>query len=135
MNSDAVITALERFFREHAPGAAAVYLFGSTARGEARAGSDLDVAVLWVQQPPHTLEGAGLRLEGELERALRLPVDLVVLNRAPLDLVHRVLRDGILAYEGDHNARVNFEVDRRRAYLDFKPVLDRYRRAPAADHG
>jgi predicted nucleotidyltransferase len=34
------------------------YLFGSVARGEARAGSDLDITVLFETDPPQTLVSA-----------------------------------------------------------------------------
>lgn len=57
--------------------------------------SDVDVAVLFDQAPEPALSGAGLTLEGEIERHLGRRVDLVNLNRAPADLVHRVLRDGV----------------------------------------
>ncbi|MCP4664691.1 MAG: nucleotidyltransferase domain-containing protein [bacterium] len=77
----------------------AVYLFGSVARGTPHAGSDVDVGVLMAQPPPRTLEG--LELEGELEKLLGHPVQLVVLNRAPVDLIHRVLRDGKLLLDAD----------------------------------
>ncbi|MGH8666784.1 MAG: nucleotidyltransferase domain-containing protein, partial [Burkholderiales bacterium] len=36
---------------------ACAYLFGSRARGDARAESDVDVAVLFSESPPATLEG------------------------------------------------------------------------------
>jgi hypothetical protein len=39
-----------------------------------------------------------------------LPVQVVVLHAAPTDLVHRVLRDGILVLENDASRRVRFEV-------------------------
>ena len=52
----------------------------------------------------------------------------MVLNRAPADLVHRILRDGILMLERDRNARIAFEVQRRNEYFDLLPILKRYRR-------
>jgi hypothetical protein len=67
-------------------------------------------------------------LEAELERLLGRPVQVVALNRAPVDLVHRVLRDGILVLEVDHSARVRFEVKARNEYFDLLPFLRRYRR-------
>jgi predicted nucleotidyltransferase len=66
-------------------------LFGSRARGHETSGSDVDVALLLEQDPPRTLEGLRLDLADELAGAVDRPVDLVVLNRAPADLIHRVL--------------------------------------------
>ena len=106
------------------------YLFGSVARGTATAASDVDVAVLVAADPPRTLDGLHLGLEDNLERALGVPVQLVVLNRAPCDLVHRVLRDGILQLDRDPGRRIRFEVDARNRYFDLQPFLRRYRRLP-----
>lgn len=122
------IKAIKDFFRQHsADDVVCVYVFGSTGRGEARPDSDLDVAVLYRADPPHTLAGAGIRLAGELERMTGHPVDVVVLNRAPVDLVHHVLRDGTLVYETDPSTRVQFEVRARNVYFDLQPILERYR--------
>ena len=103
------------------------YLFGSTARDKARAGSDLDVAVLFASDPPHTLAGLHLDLADDLSAATGRPVDLVVLNRAPVDLVHRVLRDGLLLLDRDRSARIRFEIRARNEYFDLLPYLQRYR--------
>ena len=108
-------------------GIAAAYLFGSAARGTARPGSDVDVGVLYSQDPPRTLAGMGFDLEGEMEKLLRLPVQVVVLNRAPADLVFRVLRDDKLLVERDRSARVRFEVRSRNEYWDLEPLLRSYR--------
>jgi len=118
---------LQTFFQSRPDGMAAVYLFGSVARGQARADSDVDVAVLYKADPPRTLEGLPLALEDDLERLLGRPVDVVALNRAPVDLVHRVLLDGILVLETDRPARIAFEVKSRNEYFDLLPVLHRYR--------
>ena len=104
------------------------YLFGSTARGTRRASSDVDLGILLAGDPPTTLQGLKLDLEGELERTLDLPVQLVVLNSASPDLVHRVLRDGILLLDRDPSARIRFETSSRREYFDVLPYLRQYRR-------
>jgi uncharacterized protein len=125
---DTIHDRLTAFFRSRPNGLAAVYVFGSVGRGDARADSDVDVAVLYRNDPPATLEGLPLDLEGELERLLGLPVDVIALNRAPVDLVHRVLRDGALILEADREARIRFEVKSRAEYFDLLPTLELYRR-------
>jgi predicted nucleotidyltransferase len=111
------------------PGLVAAWLFGSTARGTASARSDLDVAVLLREAPPATLEGLLFDLQFALEERLGRRADVVVLNEAPVDLVHRVLRDGRLLLERDRSARIRFEVRARNEYFDLLPVLHQYRRA------
>lgn len=109
-------------------GIAAAYLFGSVARGTARPGSDVDVGILYSEEPPATLEGLGLALEGDLEDLLKRAVQVVVLNRAPVDLVIRVLRDGKLLVDRERSKRVRFEVKSRFEFWDLEPYLKLYRR-------
>jgi predicted nucleotidyltransferase len=109
------------------------YLFGSRARGTARADSDLDVAVLFERDPPRDIFGLHTDLALRLGEAAGLPVDLVVLNRASPDLAHRVLRDGILLLERSRSRRIAFEVRSRNQYFDLLPHLRRYREGPAHD--
>jgi predicted nucleotidyltransferase len=125
----AVFQQLQAFFNRDHVGIICVYVYGSMARGEARDTSDIDVGVLYTQEPPPTLDGLGLELGYKLEQLLGKPVDLVVLNRAPLDLIHRVLRDGVLVYESDPSSRIRFEVQARSAYFDLLPYLRQYRHA------
>ena len=105
----------------------AAYLFGSQARGTAKPGSDIDVGVLYAQRPAGKLDSEPMLLEGELERALQQPVQVVVLNSAPVDLAIRVLREGELFLENDRRARIRFEVQTRNEFFDLEPILRRYR--------
>jgi hypothetical protein len=102
--------ALRACFAAARPGLVAAWLFGSVARGTAGSRSDVDVALLFRRDPPHTLAGRQLLMAADLEALLGRPVDLVVLNHASCDLVHRVLRDGRLLLDRDPRIRVAFEV-------------------------
>ena len=131
MDAQSSVERLRQAFKGRERGIAAVYLFGSVARGDSRPGSDLDVAVLLEPAPERgTFESLRLGLHAELESELGQEIDFVVLNHAPPDLTHRVLHDSVLVIEPDPSARVRFEVRARNEYWDLKPYLDEYRRSP-----
>jgi uncharacterized protein len=110
---------------------AAVYLFGSRARGAARRGSDVDLGVLYRVAPPATLLGQPFELQASLSSDLGTAVDVIVMNTAPVDLVHRILRDGRLVLERDRSLRIAFEVRARNQFFDLLPILQHYRRRTA----
>ena len=132
MQLSPLIATLRRQLEETAVPLACAYLFGSHARNEQRVDSDLDVAVLLAYAGPNTLTGPLSTLRGELERATGRSVDLIDIRRAPVDLTHRILRDGELLVERDRNERVRFEVQARNEYFDLLPHLQRYRAAGPA---
>jgi predicted nucleotidyltransferase len=130
MDSEQITENLRSFFASNPGDAVAVYLYGSVARGTAGQGSDVDVGLLLEEDPPPTLQGLKLDLAADLELLLEVPVQLVILNRAPVDLIHRVLRDGELVLERDRSRRIRFEVQKRNEFFDLQPILQRYRRFP-----
>lgn len=125
---DDVRQILSRYFDQAPQQLLAVYLFGSEARRTAGAASDVDLGLLYTSPPPSTLDGLPLDTEADLERLLGRPVQAIVLNTAPPDLIHRVLRDGELLLDRDRSRRIRFEVDARNRYFDLLPFLQRYRR-------
>lgn len=131
MHRGEVEDTLKQFFAHAPDNVNAVYLFGSVARGTHRETSDVDLGVL-LARPPVGFAGLQLDLEGQLEAALRRRTQVVVMNKAPVDLVHRILRDGRLVFEADHAARVAFEVKARNEYFDLLPYLEQYRRPRTA---
>lgn len=113
-------------------GLVACYLYGSTARGTDRPQSDVDLGILLASAPPGALNDFRSHLEGDLERVLGRRAQVVVLNHAPADLIHRVLCDGVLLVDRDRSARIRFEVRARNEYFDLLPILNRYRGREAA---
>lgn len=101
------------------------YLFGSQASGRAQAHSDIDVAVWIDAEPPQTGRfGYAAELTARLIAALGTnDVDVVVLNKAPPLLYHRVLRDGrrlLSRNPGATAAREGYALSR---YCDYVPQL------------
>lgn len=104
------------------PGVVAAWLFGSLARGDERADSDLDLAVL--MRPGEDL--ASLRdLSVGLERfSPSGRVDIVVLGQQGPVFRHHVLREGRLLVDEDPRVRHAFEARTHVEYFDWKPTHD-----------
>ena len=124
---DEVRRQLRAYFEAHPTGLVAVYLYGSIARGDADSDSDVDVGVLFATDPPATFAAQPYDLEAALEDRIRCPVQVVILNLAPVDLRARVLRDGEIVFEADRAGRIRFEVQTRNEAFDLEPILRRYR--------
>jgi len=110
------------------------YLFGSVGRGEARAHSDVDVAV-FVDAATVRDDGFGYEatLSADLANVLGTDrVDVVRLNRAPPLLYHRVLRDGIRLLSRDLTATTTREGRALSRYCDYVPQLAKIERAARA---
>ncbi len=107
------------------PRIAVAYLFGSLARGDARADSDVDLGLV-LQERGSTLDHRALgELASRLEEVTASrPLDLVVLDREGPMLRHRVLSEGRLVFERDRARRVDFESDTYSRYFDFLPTYE-----------
>jgi predicted nucleotidyltransferase len=101
------------------------YLFGSHARGEGQAHSDIDVAVFIDEE---AVEPGPFGYRSELTSALMSHlgtngVDVVILNDAPPLLYHRVLRDGVRLFARDLRATTVREGRALSRHCDFAPHL------------
>jgi predicted nucleotidyltransferase len=112
--------------RRSVDGVIAVYRFGSTAKGAATAGSDVDVAVLTREPLP-----AARRFDAQeaLAAAIGCDVDLVDLRGASPVMAIQVVAHGQLLYDGDSSARGGFEDRTFGAYArlneERRAILDR----------
>jgi len=105
------------------------YLFGSHATGRAQAHSDVDVAVFLARIPDAPF-GFEAELATDLIAALGdNRVDVLLLNRAPPLLYHRVLRDGARLFSRDLVATTAREGQALSRYCDYLPQLQKIDRA------
>jgi predicted nucleotidyltransferase len=96
-------------------------LFGSTARGQARKGSDVDLGLLL---EPDTRE-ARLKTLMELERAAGRETDVVYLNEVPPLLGFEISRDGILVFQREDGLWNRFKEVAIQAWWDWAPYARR----------
>ena len=116
MKQNAKMQDLASLFRRRR-NIAAVYIFGSTATGRDRRGSDIDLAIISKKAIAHRER---LRLETDLSTRLRRDIDLVVFRQATPLLQHQILKYGRLICENDPAERVRQEVQARAEYLDTR---------------
>ena len=109
------------------PEVAAAWLFGSVARGEATAESDVDVGLVLRQRGLKArdchrwLRTVAARLE---HAAGGRTIDLVLLEAQGPVFRHRVLVEGQLIYEANRDRRVDFESTATVEYFDFLPTYE-----------
>ena len=85
---------------------------------------DVDVAVYVKPNVPPFYEE---ELEEELSRRISLPVDVRVLNDAPITFRFRAI-GGLLLFSRDEKTRCDFEEMTMREYHDYAHYLEIYRR-------
>jgi predicted nucleotidyltransferase len=98
------------------------YLFGSQVSGPVGPISDCDIAALLDRTADEAQVHVQLILE--IVRALETDrVDVVLLDRAPVELAYAVIAQGELLYQRDLATRVEFEAQVMGRYGDYLPVL------------
>ncbi len=102
---------------EATPGVRLAVLFGSAARGDHDANSDLDVGVSF-----ESGADAGQRLEVELSRVSRRRIDLVRLDEAPPLLRFEIAREGRVLLERMPHAWTDFKARAMVDWWDWAPL-------------
>ncbi|MBM4276443.1 MAG: nucleotidyltransferase domain-containing protein [Deltaproteobacteria bacterium] len=104
------------------PEVAFAYLYGSFA--ENLPSHDIDVGVYLTGIGKEETTPYSLTLSQTLSREAKVPVDVRVLNFAPVSFVYQVIR-GILISDRNEELRVHVVEETVRKYLDLKPIIYR----------
>ena len=100
----------------------AVFMFGSTARGERTAASDVDVCLVLQPQKYDSLTLS----RKKLAYLRQYDLDVHVFQQLPLYIRHRVLKEGKVLFERDADALYALACRTARAFEDFKPIYRAY---------
>jgi len=93
------------------------YLHGSFLEGNFQ---DVDVAVyLSERKSKREVLRCELKLERELEEVIGFPMDVRILNHAPLSFKFKVIESGVLLFSKDEGSRCDFESLTMVEYQDF----------------
>jgi len=107
------------------------YLYGSYARGDVHPFSDIDVGIYLENIPTKKALDIELSLALDIDEALGhiSNVDVRSITDMPLMMKGNIVTEGILIYSIDEPLRVEFEVNIRKRFFDFSPVIERYHKA------
>ncbi|MFB0561222.1 MAG: nucleotidyltransferase domain-containing protein [Candidatus Lokiarchaeia archaeon] len=105
------------------------YIYGSTVKGYAVEGSDIDLGlVLRRQFEPDAFYPVRIAREIEKRLGMKQELDVRILNDQSLRFVYQVLKEGKVVFCRDDEERVAFETIIAKRYLDFKPLYEEYDR-------
>jgi len=108
------------------PHVLSAYLFGSTALGIANSDSDMDIAIrIDKSLASHSYLDLRIQITDDLEKHLGCKVDIVVLNTASLKMIHQVIVNGRLLFSRDRDKELDYLVQKRKEYFDFKYYIDK----------
>ena len=109
-----------------------VYLFGSEVEGASGPLSDIDIGVVFkdkniVYSDTRAVYNQLYNLFAEVFK--NKDVDIVLLERAGLELKFDVISHGKIIFEASQEFRFSFEEKVNNFYLDFKPILEEFNQA------
>jgi predicted nucleotidyltransferase len=103
------------------------YVFGSFLAEDGF--QDVDIGLFTdeaqMEQSPLDLE---LSIQREMEDILRVPVDVRVINSAPLSFVYNILKRKIVVVDKEELLRADFEGATYKKYFDFRHLRREYLR-------
>ena len=101
----------------------AVFLFGSVARGEQTARSDIDVCLVLM---PRTSYERTFLSRKRLEYLAQFDLDVQIFQALPLYIRTRVLKEGRVLFVRDDDLLYEMAFRTAQAFEDFKPIYYRY---------
>jgi uncharacterized protein len=117
-----IISRIERFL-EKRPDLLFAYVHGSfVSENQYR---DIDIAI-YLKSTPAELLQMELNLEAELNSVIQYPVDVRILNSAPLSFRYNVIKHGRHIAVINDDARCDFEEMTTSNYFDFAPFRKMY---------
>jgi len=93
------------------------YIFGSFA--EDKKFSDIDIGIFISGEKSVDSLDFEIELEEKIQSFTNLPVDVRIINHAPLSFVYHVIKEGILVKDENPSFRADFEGMIFKKYLDF----------------
>ncbi len=104
------------------PEIVAVFLFGSQARGESAAGSDVDVCLM-LKPGKHAASSLSLKRLSYLKES---DADVHIFSRLPLYIRHRVLKEGKVLLCRDEDLLYEIAFRTAQSFEDFKHIYYGY---------
>ncbi|MDJ0269050.1 MAG: nucleotidyltransferase domain-containing protein [Aigarchaeota archaeon] len=105
------------------PELAYAILFGSHSEGTARDDSDIDIAVKWRSKDAVTRLKLCAKLSGRLSLAYATTIDIIDVEKAPLDIAYSALTSGKPLIVNDKQQLLKDKIYYTIMYLDIAPVL------------
>ncbi len=104
-----------------------IYLFGSYAEGTQTPLSDIDIGIVFtdkkILQNSFDLYAKIYDILTDILPEYQDKVDIVFLQKAPLNIQSAAVTEGILIYEKDFDFRVKYEDRVILLFADFQPIL------------
>lgn len=102
------------------------YIFGSFVSEDYF--KDIDIGIFISSQRLISPLRIELEMESELQDAIHIPVDVRIINNAPLPFVYNILKSGHLIADKNQALRSDFEGLVYKKYFDFRHLRNEYLR-------
>lgn len=127
MKIDLLIEILQRVLTS-TPGLSLAYLFGSQVDESTGPLSDIDLGIV-LEEVKTVFEVQSLLTHQLMVELKPVPVDVIHLRDAPIEMAYAVIAKGICVFQRDTLTRVEFEAEIMSRYGDYLPVLRAHRQS------